>query len=395
MKKKSNGELSQEEYINSKINVVFQPMISQMVISQPKDPIKYMIDWLLKFSGEKQNTNLKSELNFLRKINSSKANSNNSSESSSDKDDSNDEFDFDILKLRNKLISKKTRSSVSAEVYGIFNPEKTISTIPKNNNIKNKEEIKEILKQNFLLSSLSEKDFEFVINAMEIINYKQNETVIKEGDEGNNFYVVQSGILECYKNNKIVKVYEKNDSFGELALLYYTPRQATIIAKTDSVLLSLDRVNFTQIVKDNAIKRKEMCKKFLKSVPILSQFSPYEINQILEAVRVKKYKKDEYIIKQNEKGIYFYILESGEVEAIKDGVKVKQYSKGGYFGELALLKGDESKKRAADIRVLSDECCVLELDKKSFKRLLGPIEDILQKNTNSYNNINYNNHFYY
>ena len=310
MKKKSNGELSQEEYINSKINVVFQPMISQMVISQPKDPIKYMIDWLLKFSGEKQNTNLKSELNFLRKINSSKANSNNSSESSSDKDDSNDEFDFDILKLRNKLISKKTRSSVSAEVYGIFNPEKTISTIPKNNNIKNKEEIKEILKQNFLLSSLSEKDFEFVINAMEIINYKQNETVIKEGDEGNNFYVVQSGILECYKNNKIVKVYEKNDSFGELALLYYTPRQATIIAKTDSVLLSLDRVNFTQIVTDNAIKRKEMCKKFLKSVPILSQFSPYEINQILEAVRVKKYKKDEYIIKQNEKGIYFYILET-------------------------------------------------------------------------------------
>ena len=95
MKKKSNGELSQEEYINSKINVVFQPMISQMVISQPKDPIKYMIDWLLKFSGEKQNTNLKSELNFLRKINSSKANSNNSSESSSDKDDSNDEFDFE------------------------------------------------------------------------------------------------------------------------------------------------------------------------------------------------------------------------------------------------------------------------------------------------------------
>lgn len=386
MKKKSSKALSQEEYINSKINVVFQPMISQMVLSQPKDPIKYMIDWLLKFSGEKQNTNLKSELNFLRKINSSKANSDNSSESSSDKDDSNDEFDFDILKLRNKLISKKTRSSVSAEVYGIFNPEKIISTIPRNNNIKNKEEIKEILKQNFLLSSLSEKDFEFVINAMEIVNYKQNETVIKEGDEGNNFYVVQSGILECYKNNKIVKVYEKNDSFGELALLYYTPRQATIIAKTDSVLLSLDRVNFTQIVKDNAIKRKEMCKKFLKSVPILSQFSPYEINQILEAVRVKKYKKDDYIIRQNEKGNYFYILESGEVEAIKDGVIVKQYSKGGYFGELALLKGDESKKRAADIIVLSDECCVLELDKKSFKRLLGPIEDILQKNTNSYNN---------
>ena len=77
-------------------------------------------------------------------------------------------------------------------------------------------------------------------------------------------------------------------------------------------------------------------------------------------------------------------MESGEVEAIKNGKKVKSYIKGEYFGELALLKEGDTIKRAADIIVVSDECCVLELDKKSFKRLLGPIEEVLQNNMNIY-----------
>lgn len=382
--KSSNNDisLSQEEYIKSKINVVFQPMIAQMVITQPKEPIKYMIDWLLKFSGEKQNNNLKNELNFLRKVANSKATSNIEYSSDSSNDNSDDEYDPDIVAFRNKLLLKNPRISVSAEVYGIFNPEKFLPI--SSNGIQEIGKFKEILKKNFILGSLNEKDLELVIKAMKVKKFKKLEIVIKEGEEGNDFYVVESGILECFKHDKLIKTYEKNDSFGELALLYYTPRQATIIAKTDSVLLSLDRITFTQIVKDNAIKRKEICKQFLKSVPILSNFSQNDINQILEAVRIKKYIKGEYIIKQNEDGNYFYILESGEVEAIKNGKKVKSYIKGEYFGELALLKEGDTIKRAADILVVSDECCVLELDKKSFKRLLGPIEEVLQNNMNIY-----------
>ena len=53
--------------LEKEINEIFQPLIAQMVVQQPKDPIKYMIQWLMKFSGEKQNGNLYNELKALRK----------------------------------------------------------------------------------------------------------------------------------------------------------------------------------------------------------------------------------------------------------------------------------------------------------------------------------------
>lgn len=51
-----------------------------------------------------------------------------------------------------------------------------------------------------------------------------------------------------------------------------------------------------------------------------------------------------------------------------------------YFGELALLKGEP---RAANI-VANSPLKLISLDRNSFKRLLGPIEEILKRNSEQY-----------
>ena len=73
-----------------------------------------------------------------------------------------------------------------------------------------------------------------------------------------------------------MKKYDEGDAFGELALLYNSPRAATITADTSCVLWSLDRDTFIHIVKDASRKKREKYEKFLERVKILETLEPYE-----------------------------------------------------------------------------------------------------------------------
>ena len=66
-----------------------------------------------------------------------------------------------------------------------------------------------------------------------------------------------------------MKEYKAGEAFGELALLYNCPRAATITAKTEANLWSLDRQTFNHIVKDAAAKKRDKYEEFLKNVKIL------------------------------------------------------------------------------------------------------------------------------
>ena len=63
--------------------------------------------------------------------------------------------------------------------------------------------------------------------------------------------------------------------------------------------------------------------------------------------------------------------------------QVKEYGHGDYFGELALLRNEP---RAANV-IAKTKLKVVSLDRNTFKRLLGPLDEILKRNMNSYLNI--------
>lgn len=198
--------------------------------------------------------------------------------------------------------------------------------------------------------------------------------------------MIGSGSLDCHRTDgegekKLLKTYAPGEFFGELALLYNAPRAATVVAKEACTLYSLDRETFNAIVKELAAKRRETFDNALKQVKILDSVSAYERQQIADAIRLETFKAGDVIIREGEEGNTFYMVMEGEAKAVKGGAEVLKYKAGDYFGERALLKNEP---RAATIEVTSEQCKLMMLDRKSFNRMLGPIDEILMRNMENY-----------
>jgi ATP-binding cassette, subfamily B, bacterial len=76
------------------------------------------------------------------------------------------------------------------------------------------------------------------------------ETVIVEGDEGDRFYVVLSGMLGVTQNERGFRtMLRPGDYFGEVALAMQVPRTASVYAVTQSTVASCDRETFDEFVR--------------------------------------------------------------------------------------------------------------------------------------------------
>jgi hypothetical protein len=78
------------------------------------------------------------------------------------------------------------------------------------------------------------------------VRVKAGQVVIREGEAGDLFYVVADGALDvsCQRNASPLDPLGGGDYFGEIALLRDIPRTATVTARTDALLYTLDRESF-------------------------------------------------------------------------------------------------------------------------------------------------------
>lgn len=70
------------------------------------------------------------------------------------------------------------------------------------------------------------------------------DVIIKQGDDGDNFYILDTGVCEVYKDDNLVLTCTEAMSFGELALMYNAPRAATVKVKENAKVWALDRQTF-------------------------------------------------------------------------------------------------------------------------------------------------------
>jgi len=229
------------------------------------------------------------------------------------------------------------------------------------------------------------------------IRVPAGQAVIVEGArvEGNEagLYILEQGWLEAYKSDQgvdppgtcLCSYTKPGQIFGDLALLYNCPRAASVIAKEESVLWTLDRASFNKCVKGSNMQHRDKLDKFFASVEILSSLSNEDRNKICDVIMQRDYLPGDRIIRKGEEGLEFFLVMRGSAQAKKDDQVVQDYSSGHYFGELALL---ENKPRSLDVYAGDSEgASVAVLDNASFKRLLGPLSELLAERAKGYKSL--------
>lgn len=150
------------------------------------------------------------------------------------------------------------------------------------------------------------------------VEKQAGEVIIRQADiEAEYFYVVESGECKCYQGahdeNGLVGVCTPGDGFGELALMYSQPRQASVVADTDVSLWALDRSSFRVLLMQAALDRRQRHKDFLDNVSVFTVLSTYQTLLIADAMEDVDYEDGQVIFNQGDQSEDFYLVQEGEV----------------------------------------------------------------------------------
>ena len=239
-------------------------------------------------------------------------------------------------------------------------------------------------------SNLTEEQLGKIAECVEVSKFSAGDQIIRKGSMGKLFYMIKEGHV-VVKNKGVGGAGEAladtnlgpGTYVGELALMRDVPRAADVLAKTDCILLCLDRDTFMnilgplqEVIDHNANMR------LLDSVTLFQLLTKKEKRAVYDNFEPEFFAKGEKIIEEGTVGSKFFIMKEGEARVMQGGKpvtdkatgKVVKRFKGQHFGEMALMADDP---RSATIEATSN-CEVLTLDRKQFCKLVA-IKDVHEK----------------
>eukprot|EP00735_Rhodelphis_limneticus_P001946 TRINITY_DN1267_c0_g1::TRINITY_DN1267_c0_g1_i1::g.26800::m.26800 TRINITY_DN1267_c0_g1::TRINITY_DN1267_c0_g1_i1::g.26800 ORF type:complete len:782 (-),score=302.12,sp/P00516/KGP1_BOVIN/37.69/8e-131,sp/P00516/KGP1_BOVIN/32.73/3e-38,sp/P00516/KGP1_BOVIN/31.86/2e-10,Pkinase/PF00069.20/3.8e+03,Pkinase/PF00069.20/2.1e-68,cNMP_binding/PF00027.24/2e-18,cNMP_binding/PF00027.24/3.5e-20,cNMP_binding/PF00027.24/1.2e-18,Pkinase_Tyr/PF07714.12/7.3e+02,Pkinase_Tyr/PF07714.12/1.2e-31,Kinase-like/PF14531.1/5.7e+ len=278
----------------------------------------------------------------------------------------------------------KRRAAVRAEETGSESPEeflKTLKSVPKT--APSRAAIERSMKTHFLFARMKPEYLQRTVDVMFAVSVKAGDVIIKQGDKGDNFYVIEKGDFEALVDGNRVFTYSGQGSFGDLALMYNAPRAATVRALTDAQLWAIDRLVFRRLMIAASSEEANERRQFLHKIDLLKPLSEGHLTQLVDALETEEFPTGHVIIRQGDAGDKFFILMDGEVSVTQKVVKNGQeqenellrLGRGAHFGERALLTNEP---RAATVKCLTPAVC-LSLGREEFVTMLGSLQDVLDR----------------
>jgi len=190
--------------------------------------------------------------------------------------------------------------------------------------------------------------------------------VVRQGEDGDRFYVVDTGTADIVLDGYNVGVVTPGGSFGERALLRDVPRTATVRTRTSMELLALSREDFltaltghsdvgartaTPALRASSDWNRRDRAEALSRVSLLSHLDTSQLRELAVRSVVDTWPQGTVIIRQGDEGDRFFVLLSGRAAVAVGTEPASELHAGDQFGEIALLHG---VPRSAEVTASSD-----------------------------------------
>jgi CRP-like cAMP-binding protein/Fe-S-cluster-containing dehydrogenase component/ferredoxin len=214
------------------------------------------------------------------------------------------------------------------------------------------------------------------------LTQRQNDE--REEETSQNWIHIDAPVDLNYENP--VAILKAGDLFGEMTCMSLYPRSATVRAETDCTMLEMLR-NVLDIMQRNKNFRAQLdlsyrqraLESHLRAVPVFAELTDEFIESLRNKVELLRFTPGQAICRQGEPADSFYLVRIGFVKVSQThpgGEMVLAYlSRGEYFGETGLLKGDV---RTATCSAL-DHVEVVRISADDFAKMSAEFPQVRQK----------------
>lgn len=210
------------------------------------------------------------------------------------------------------------------------------------------------------ISKLTPEQIDKLASNMQVLALADQEVIAKAGIKTcqDLFVVVKGSVCSA---NQVFKLFDcvNSENFVKKSEKCFA---ADIIADvpSDIAIISLEEFEKTIGGEFSLISANNEIFSTLKQIPILSNMSVEDLSKIMQVMKIKNFAENETIVQENDPGDSFFIIRTGEVDVIRNGVVVRNMAKFDYFGERSLLFNN--LRSATVISRTNVECWCLQRD---------------------------------
>lgn len=244
-----------------------------------------------------------------------------------------------------------------------------------------------------LFGALPKAQLEQLLGAWEARPFEAGATLVHEGDEGKEAFLLVRGHLGVERGatperRKVLAELGPGSLFGEMALVSDAPRAASVRARDSVLVLVASRDELEKLAKKtksigemlSSFCRSRMISNLLRHGAILGAVAPEDRQKLMNRFEARRFKAGESLVTAGEQIEGLFLIASGAVQVLGkdadgDALELARLGPGDVVGEISLVL---RRPATADV-VATHQTVALELTREQFQSAIKEHPELLSE----------------